>query len=143
MLKGVYIHETRVYVSKSDNDKDNPTKFHIGALDPFLKAHIDDSSAEFVPNSDKPEEDASLKLNIALRNLLTVKFGVRKVENFWDPATKAPITVEAREMKIGGKNYQALPDEVLEVLPTGESLISELAEEIRKDNSLSEAETKN
>jgi len=144
MLKGIYVHEISVYVSKLDTDAENPTKFHVGVLDPFLEAYINDTATTAVKKEQGAgEEELEVKLNLSLRNLLTVKFCVRKIENFWDPKKKEAVTIEATAVKIGSREYTALPDDVIAALPGGTAILMELSLEARRLNTLSEEEAKN
>lgn len=142
MFTGINIHETKKYISKNDPDKENPTIFHLGVLDSFIKAHIEDNSTEFETSSSNPEEEAKIKILFAKRNLLVIKFGLRKIENFVDPETKQSTTFEAKKINISGVSYLCMPDEIIAILAKG-GLITELAAEILKFNSLSEEEIKN
>jgi hypothetical protein len=142
MYTGININETKKHSSKNDPDKENPTIFHLGALDSFVKAYIEDNSTEFEASSSNPEEEAKIKILFAKRNLLIVKFGLRKIENFVDPETKRSTTFEAKKMVISGISYLAMPDENIAMLAEG-ALIAELANEILKLNSLSPEEIKN
>jgi hypothetical protein len=138
---GINVNETKKFVSPKDPDQANPTAFHLGALDAFVKAHIEDSTTEFETNPSNSEE-ARIKIRYAERNLLTVKFGTRKIENFVDPLTKQPVTIEAVPVKICGMDYLAIPDRTIAILAKGD-LIVQLAGEINKLNALGENEAKN
>lgn len=141
MLTGINIHETRKYVSKRDPDKDNPTLFHVGVLDPFLRSWIEDKCTSIEFSSGGADDPAKGNVLAKKRNILLVKYGVRDIENFLDPQTKAPVKVTIGNTSIGGKSYPALPDQVISLL--GTPLIDELAEEILREQDLGETERKN
>ena len=142
MFTGINLLETKKQVYDIDPDQKNPTVFHLGSLNSFVKAFIEDISETIIPNPENPEGDSNLKINFAYRNLLTVKFGLRKIENFKDPQQPAPVTVEAEEVMILGRKCLAIPDSVLDILVSG-SLINKICRDINEMSKLSEAETKN
>lgn len=142
MFTGINLHETKKYISKNDPNQENPTIFHLGTLDTIVSSYIEDNSTKFDISSPDPEADANIHILFATRNLLIVKFGVKKIENFMDPETKQPGTIESEKVYINGKIYLAIPDKALAMLPRG-NLVNELAAEILKLNSLSQEEAKN
>lgn len=142
MFTGIYTSETKKYVSKYDPDKANPTVFLLGTLDPFIDAYIKDKTSRFESSSAHPDEEAVLKLDFSTRNLLQVKFGLRGIENLLDPETKQVLKVDLEKISIDGRNYQVIPDKVLAVI-ADPVLIGELADEIRKINTLTQEERKN
>lgn len=141
MLTGISIFESKPYVSKFDHDKTNPTTFHIGALDPFTRAYIDDQSTTFKISSKNPNDMADANISAAKRNILAVKFGLRGLDNFADPQTLKPVKFDTISFSVNGKNVNAVSDEIIKLFPT--QLIDELANEILIANKLSEEETKN
>lgn len=141
MLTGINIHETRKYVSKRDPDKDNPTIFHVGVLDPFLRSWIEDKCTSIEFSSGGGDDPAKGNVLAKKRNILLVKYGVRDIENFLDPQTKAPVKVTIGNTSISGKGYPALPDQVISLI--GTPIIDELAEEVLKEQDLGETERKN
>jgi hypothetical protein len=91
MLTGIDVTATKKYVSKLDPDKDSPTVFHIGVLDPVLRAEIDDDSSSYEMSSTNPNDKAKVKLNWNKRQITAIKFGLKNLENFLDPQIKKPI----------------------------------------------------
>jgi hypothetical protein len=138
-MKCININEVKPYISKSETDKDNPTVFHIGVLDSIIRAHIEDKTSGFEAIPGKPEEEAQVKLDLAMRSILTVKFGVKRIDNLIDPETNQPMQFEPEIIMVAGKAYMGLPDKILSVI----SNIQELANVILTRNGLSEAERKN
>ena len=53
MLTGINIYEAKPYVSKYDPDKNNPTTFQIGSMDPFLRSYIEDATTSLKFSSKK------------------------------------------------------------------------------------------
>ncbi|MEQ9716278.1 MAG: hypothetical protein ABGF52_12200 [Candidatus Asgardarchaeum sp.] len=141
MLTGINIHEMRDYVSKLDPDKENPTIFKIGCLDPIIKAEINDDATSFEVSSSNSSDMAKTSLNFNKRNIMAVKFGLKGLENFMDPQTKKPVKFDTISVPKGGKNYNVVSDNIIALL--GSKLIKELAEVILSENQLSEEERKN
>ena len=154
MFKGINIHETKQITLKSDPDPANPTVFHIGALDQIISGYIEDQSTviDFVPlevadrgvteAEKKAGQAVQLRIQHGRRNMLMIKFGVRKIENYFDPAEDKAMTVEAKPVKIYDGEYLALPDGVIRGMQLREG-ITELIKEIGKLNGLTEDEAKN
>ncbi len=141
MFTGINIYETRPYTSKNDPDKNNPTTFHIGLLDPILRAHLEDKSVIFEKSSPSPKDPVTTNYNVNIRNIDVVKFGLRGLDNFLDPQTKEPVKFDTISTSIKGKNYTAVSERI--ILMLGKKLIDELAEVILEENILSEDEEKN
>lgn len=141
MLTGINIYETKPYKSKLDPDKDNPTIFHVRLLDSHLRAFIEDQTTSFEFSSKNPKDPAKANINASKRNLLVVKFGLKGFDNFLDPRDKKPLKFDMVSTAINGKNYSAVTDEIISLLP--KSLIDELSEVVLAENSLSEDEEKN
>ncbi|MDD5450199.1 MAG: hypothetical protein PHO42_06380 [Candidatus Omnitrophica bacterium] len=141
MITGININETKPYVSKIDPDKNNPTIFQIGVLDPFIRSHIDDQSTNFELSSKNPDDLARANVGLSKRNVLAVKFGLRGLENFADPQTKKAVSFDTVSVSINKANYNAVTDVILKMF--SKTLIDELAKVILDENELSAAETKN
>ncbi len=152
MFKGINVNETKKITLKSDPDPANPTVFHIGVLDQVISGYIEDESTRIdvalaetslePPAGEPAEEMVQVRIQYARRNLLIIKFGVRKIENYFDPKKNTAVTIEAEPVKIYGSEYMALPDEMLRGFQLRGGA-AELAEQIRKINGLSEDEAKN
>jgi hypothetical protein len=140
-MMGINIYETRQYISKNEPDKDNPSKFILSILDPNIRAYIDDQTTQMEFSMGGPKDNAKANIAIGKRSLLTVKFGLKGLENFIDPQTKKPVVFDTISVSIGGKNYDAVSDPILALL--GNELRSELSEEILKENSLTGEQKKN
>ncbi len=141
MLTGINIYETKPYHSKLDLDKDNPSIFHVGSLDSYLRAYIEDQTTSFEFSSKNPKDPAKANINASKRNLLVVRFGLKGLDNFLDPRDKKPVKFDTISVAVIGKNYTAASEEILSMLP--KALIDELAEVILAENTLNEEETKN
>jgi len=141
MLTGIDVTATKKYVSKLDPDKDSPTVFHIGVLDPILRAEIDDDSSSYEMSSTNPNDKAKVKLNWNKRQITAIKFGLKNVENFLDPQTKKAIEFKCETIRYAGKMRDAVPDRIIAMFPS--ELRTELAEVILNESRLSEDEQKN
>ena len=141
MITGINIYETRAYKSNLDPDKNNATIFHIGMLDPFLRAHIDDEVTSLEVSSKNPNDKAKANICASKRNLLAVRFGLKGLDGFLDPRTKEPVKFDAVSISVGGRNYNGVSETLLGML--GKALIDELADAVLKENTISEEERKN
>ena len=141
MLTGIDVSATRKYVSKLDPDKESPTVFHIGFLDPALRAEIDDESSSYEMSSSNPNDKAKINLSWNKRQITAIKFGLKNVENFLDPQTKKPIDFRCEAIRYAGKMRDCVPDRIIAMFPS--ELRQELAEVILDESKLSEKERKN
>lgn len=141
MLTGIDINATRRFVSKLDTDTNNPTVFHIGVLDPVLRAEIDDESSSYEMSSTNPNEKAKVKLNWNKRQITAIKFGLKEMDNFLDPQTSKPVEVKFETIHYAGKMRNALPDRIIAMFPS--ELRQELSEAILNESKLSDDERKN
>jgi hypothetical protein len=141
MLTGIDINATRKYVSKLDPDRDNPTVFHIGVLDPTLRAEIDDDSSTYEMSSTNPNDKAKVRLNWNKRQITAIKFGLKGMENFLDPQTKKPVELKFETIRYAGKMRDAVPDRIIAMFSS--ELRQELAEVILNESKLSGDERKN
>ena len=141
MLTGIDINATKKYISKLDPDKDNPTLFHIGVLDPALRAEIDDDSSSYEMSSTNPNDKAKVHLNWNKRQIAAIKFGLKGLDNFLDPQTKKPIELSFETIKYAGKMRDAVPDRIIAMFSS--ELRQELAEVILNESRMSEDEQKN
>ena len=141
MLTGIDVTATRKYVSKLDPDKENPTVFHLGYLDPALRAELDDESSSFKLSSTNPKDPADIKINYNKRQLMAIKYGLKGLENFLDPQNKKPVDFKCETIRCAGKMRDTVPDRIIAMFTS--ELRTELAEEILNESKLSEEERKN
>jgi hypothetical protein len=140
-LIGINSAETRDYVSPKDPDKDNPTVFSVGVLDPYVQSYIEEMTNKISVRSKNPDERASINYSDLKRNILIVRLGVKDIRNFIDPQTQKPIRFDTVSMPLGGKNFPAITESIISMM--SKELINELAGEVETDNNLSEEEEKN
>jgi len=141
MFTGIDINATRKFISKLDPDPNNPTVFHIGVLDPVLRAEVDDESSTFKVSSPRPNDKGDIQFKWSRRQLAAIKFGLKGLENFLDPQTNKPVELSFDTVSYAGKMRQAVPDRIIAMLPS--ELRQELAEAILNESKLSGEETKN
>jgi hypothetical protein len=141
MLTGIDVNATRKHVSKFDSDKDNPTVFHIGLLDPVLRAEVDDESSSYEMSSTNPNEKARVRLNWNKRQIMAIKFGLKGIDNFMDPQTNKTVELRFDTINYAGKSRNVIPDRIISMFPS--ELRQELAEVILNESKLSEDEQKN
>jgi len=141
MLTGIDINSTRQHVSKLDPDKDNPTVFHIGLLDPVLRAEVDDESSSYEMSSTNPNDKAKVRLNWNKRQIMAIKFGLKKMDNFLDPQTRKPMELKFETIHYAGKMRDVVPDRIIAMFTN--ELRTELSEVILNESRLSEDEQKN
>jgi hypothetical protein len=141
MLTGIDVNSTRKHVSKMDPDKDNPSVFHIGLLDPVLRAEVDDESSSYEMSSTNPNDKARVRLNWNKRQIMAIKFGLKGIDNFIDPQTNKPLDLRFDTINYAGKSRNVIPDRVIAMFPN--ELRQELAEVILNESKLSEDEQKN
>lgn len=141
MFTGIDINATRKFTSKFDPDKDNPTVFHIGVLDPVLRAEIDDETSTYQMSSKNPDDDAKIQLGWNKSMILAIKFGLKGLDGFLDPTSRKPIELKFDTIKYAGKMRDAVPDRVIAMFPS--ELRKELAQAILDESKLSEGERKN
>ncbi len=140
MYTGININSIVNYKDPGDSDPNNPTIFKIGALDSFIKTFIEDKTTEFDFDENDPNDNGKMRINIGMRNLMKVKFGLKGLENFIDPATGAALQLQLQKFTISGLSYDVVPDSVLAILP--KSVFIGLAGAIDRLGSLSQDEKK-
>ncbi len=141
MLTGIDINATRKYVSRLDPDKDSPTVFHIGLLDPALRAEVDDESSTYEMSSNNPNDKAKVRLNWNKRQITAIKFGLKGMDNFLDPQTNKPVELKFDTIHYAGRMRNVVPERVIAMFPN--ELRQELAEAILNESRLTETEEKN
>jgi hypothetical protein len=139
-IVGISFEETKEYISKYDCDKDNPTKWIIGVLDSEMYGIIRDKLVTYKVNEGKPAEAPEVRMNLSTRNREAVKFGLKGVANFLDKK-KNEIPFGTKKINFAGRQIEVVSDLFLNRIPA--DIVDELAEEILKENTLSEETAKN
>ncbi len=141
MLTAVNLEESREFKSQFDPERDaNPTVFKLGLLDPFVRAMLDDEMTRLDFGPGGPDGQATTSVRLGTRNIEMVRFGLRGIENFKGPDGN-PVQWRTMRKNVRGRSYEVPSDEVLRLIPP--KIISELAGEIAKENSISDEERKN
>lgn len=140
-VTAVNINKTKVYVSKYDNDKNNPTKWHVGFLDSLIRAKIDDQVTVFEADASNPEGKARTTLKLNEAKIELVRFGLKNVENFIDEETGKPVKFDTIAIVRDGKSYNVVSDQILRRIDP--DILYELADEIKRMNKFSGEEEKN
>lgn len=138
MLVAFDINQTRDFQLKDHKGEDEPV-FVIGVLDSGLDAHLQDSGVTYTRPKDGTIEPAQVIMHTALKFREVVRFGLKSIRNFKD-ASRKPVELQKKEFSTPVGIRTGLTDESLNyVLPW----IPELAEEILRDNTITEEEQKN
>ncbi len=140
-MDGLKINNERVFISEFETDKENPTKWKIGILDPDISADIEDNITDIEVSSKKGNDKAKAKLNIGRRNLLILRYGLKGFENFMDPETGKEIKFETEIRPFAKKSYEVVSDRIIALIPS--KVRTELANAILDENTFSEEEEKN
>jgi hypothetical protein len=140
MFQAIDVKAIKKYVSPNDPDKNNPTVFHHGIIEPVLRAHIEGKCFNSEINDKNKDGKRIVNINVTKHSILIVKYGLRGIENFNDAAGH-PVRFELGNHNINGVNYPALPDDIIAAL--GTDLINELAEQIIGNQEVSEEQEKN
>lgn len=134
-------YETRQFISAHETDKENPTTFEIGMIDPEVASDLTDESSSFKFSSDDPKEKAIMTISFSRRNLMLLRFGLKNVTNLIDPQTSKPIKFDTTAYSLRGRSYNVASSEVIAAIPP--EVRREIAQEILKDNALTEENIKN
>jgi hypothetical protein len=129
-------------VSKHDDAKGTPeeTVFEIGTLDSRIMGRITDKATTMSIDPTRPDDEVDTQINSSAVAFETVMYGLRGWQNFVDADGKE-IPFKTAKRNHGGQSYRVVDEEVLKQVPR--VVIMELAEEIRRDNELSETDVKN
>jgi len=92
-------------------------------------------------SSKNPDDEAKIQLGWNKSMILAIKFGLKGLDGFLDPATKKPVELKFETIKYAGKMRDAVPDRIIAMFPS--ELRKELAQAILDESKLSEAERKN
>jgi hypothetical protein len=138
---GINRYETRQYVSTFETDKNNPTIFELGMIDPEVSSDLTDESSSFKISSKDPDDRATVQVLLNRRNLMLLRFGLKNVSNLIDPQTQKPIKFDTVAYALNGKSYNIASSEVIASIPM--KVRQELVDEILRDSALSEDEIKN
>lgn len=160
-IKALSLSDTFEYVSDSDPskvrkqvqvDNDDPSKgikeeieikdgatiFGLKPLDVFLVGYIYDNASTLTGR--QGSEEVGIHTRVNQTNLEAVKFGLAYFKNFKDSHGN-DIEIKFVNAFVNGRKYKVASDDTLRYL--GNSLISELAAEIKAKSEVDPAEEKN
>jgi hypothetical protein len=140
MFTAIDVKAVKKYISPNDPDQNNPTVFWHGIIDPALTSWIEGKCFNATMNDKGKDVERTVNINVTKHDILTVKYGLRNIENFTDPEGN-PVQIQFGNHNILGINYNAVPDEILNML--GVQLIKELAEQIVGNQTVTEEQKKN
>lgn len=132
--------EVRNYESPNDPDPKSPTKFKLGVIEHRVRLYIDDLTTEFEISSKNPKDSAKATMRVSLRGYNLVRFGLKGFENFKDKNGE-DIGFSEDRIPVDGKSYTVVSEKVMTLLPY--ALISELAQQLDKQNTMSDEERGN
>lgn len=144
-ITALNIGETRDYISrldphhpdKKDADVSKATKWKLRTLDARVYGYLKDQLTDIgYDGSGNPIQ----RTHANRMYLETVRFGLVDWANFKDHTGKEMRLVTVQQ-RIGNVTYDVLHDDVLGQIP--DAVITELAIEIRKGNTLTEDDAKN
>jgi len=92
-------------------------------------------------SSTNPNDKAKVRLNWNKRQIMAIKFGLKKMDNFLDPQTRKPMELKFETIHYAGKMRDVVPDRIIGMFPN--ELRTELSEVILNESRLSEGEQKN
>lgn len=141
-ITGISLAAERTYESKYDEAKGtkDATKFVLGTLDSRISGRLKDAATSMQIDPTKTEQDSvTTTINSNEVAFNTVVYGLRGWENFL--VDGKPVDFKSVKRTHGQHSYRVADPELVRMLP--DSVIIELAEEIRKDNDLDEDEEKN
>jgi hypothetical protein len=141
MLIALDLTKVREYVSRYDSGE-KKTIFKLGVIDSITRAGIRDKRFEWTGAADSVAGlQPQMKSNIHKVNVEYVRYGLRGWENFVNERGE-PVQFETEsEVGPGGVVRTVVKESLLQLIPS--HIIDELADEIARDNTLTEDDQKN
>jgi hypothetical protein len=138
-LTGLSVIGTTEFQSKRDPSygTDKATVFELGTLDIFITSWLTDRAMVFGQRDDG-NNDVMFRTKEA--NLDAVRFGLKGIRNFVD-RMGSEIKFRTIKRNVNGITYQVVADDVLRYFDL--ETIEELATELRRLNTVTQAEAKN
>jgi len=116
---------------------DDATVFVLGTLSNRLLSYLQDKATTFKGTDETNVEASIMNASLAIE---IVKYGVRDIRNLPN-ASGDVIPFEAQKQNVHGIDVKAVKSHILDVLP--KVVVMEVADELQKQNELSEDEAKN
>ena len=141
-IVGIELSAIRTIESKFDPDRGTPeaSKFEIGTLDARVHGRIMDKAMTMNMDPTNPGGEQATSINAQEMFFQTAQYGLRGWRNVMNSKGQ-PLLFKTVKSRLGGVNYDIVDPEILKQIP--QAVIQEIAEEIIKDNNLSETEGKN
>jgi hypothetical protein len=138
-IKGLSLSSIRVYESKLDPAKGTPeaTKWQLGTLDSRVMGMIKDMATSFTVNPAAPTDEVETSINRNEVNFQLVSYGLRGWSGFVDDKGN-DLPFKKLTRRHGGSTYDVVDPDSIKLIP--QAIIEELANEIGKDNEVSEVE---
>ena len=136
MINPIALGETVEFILPQD--KEDSTIWLLGAIDSILKTKLESS---FMDISFVDGKVSSLvpKIPLLEQNTKIVQFGLKGFRNFILNGKEVPCKIE--KLKFAGLELEIMSEETIKYIPR--NVIVELANEIWKENQVSEEEEKN
>lgn len=139
---GITLDSARDFVSSYDDAAGTPeaTVFRIGTLDSRIFGLIRDKSTTMQVDPSRPSDEVQTQINANEVAFMAVQYGLRGWKNFRDSGGN-DIPFKTIKRYHAGQSYTVVDPSILMRLPS--VVLTELADEIRKDNEITEVEAKN
>jgi hypothetical protein len=134
MIQAIDPNATKEYVCACDTEEPKAV-WTLGVLDSRMLGFIDDAVTKLELGTDAKAQ-AEPAFRTGTRRWLLVKYGLRGWTN-WLGVDGMPIEPAFDTVPHFGRGYQAVPDRLLERLPT--EVMTELANELSRQNKIGEA----
>jgi hypothetical protein len=133
------VKQVREYSLISDKGE-NRTIFQLGVIDARLSSFISDKGRTFSVGTGGPEASAMVTVDMDQQNYNTVRYGLRGWSNFQNASGFDQKFATTEENVPGVGRRMAVTPECMDLI---KPFITELALEIRKDNTFAEQDSKN
>ena len=122
---------------EAEKGSEDATVFTLGTLSNRLLSYLQDKATTFKGTTEENVEASIMNASLAIE---IVKYGFRDIRNLPDSAGGV-IPFETMKKNVHGMDVEAVKPHILDVLP--KAIVIEVAEELQKQNELSEDEAKN
>ncbi|KRW94357.1 hypothetical protein [Paracoccus sp. MKU1] len=113
-IKAIDLHTTKTVVHP--DDKDNPTKWIIGAVDSRVYGQLSDRSLVVAVDPQRPDEEAGVKLAKNQLAFEVAQFGLKGWENF--PGENGePLPYATQSETVGSRVYKVAKGDLVARIP--------------------------
>ena len=140
-ITGLKLGAERLYYSKYDPDAGTPqgTKWTVKTLDSRVMGRLRDQATTMHVDPSRPDDHVDTSINMEDVNFQLVQFGVEWENLRGHDGQEIECRMVGR--RIAGQSYKIIDPDFLRLVPL--KVISELADEVRKDNEFGEDERGN